>query len=128
MYSSRGIAPATFIGGEIDSSAKFGPGLILQRKAIISCDCVVDRCVKVNINATVMHDARIGAYTTIAPGAVLLGRVRIGKKVFIGANATVLPEVKIGDGSIVGAGAVVTRDVTAGTVVAGVPARAMSSC
>jgi len=43
--------------------------------------------------------------------------------VSIGGNATILPGVKIGAGSLVGAGAVVTRDVAAGTVVGGSPAR-----
>jgi acetyltransferase-like isoleucine patch superfamily enzyme len=40
----------------------------------------------------------------------------------IGSNATVLP-VTIGQSAVVGAGSVVTRDVPAGAVVAGNPAR-----
>jgi acetyltransferase-like isoleucine patch superfamily enzyme len=43
--------------------------------------------------------------------------------VSIGGNATILPGIRIGAGSLVGAGSVVTRDVVAGTVVAGNPAR-----
>lgn len=49
--------------------------------------------------------------------------VRIGDDVWIGSHAIILPGVTIGDGAIVAAGAVVTRDVEAGTVVAGNPAR-----
>ncbi len=41
----------------------------------------------------------------------------------IGSNATILDGVTIGENAMVGAGAVVTKDVAAGAVVAGVPAR-----
>ena len=51
------------------------------------------------------------------------GPVRIGDRVWIGTRAVVLKGVTIGDGAVVAAGAVVTRDVPAGAVVAGVPAR-----
>ncbi|MFM8459941.1 MAG: acyltransferase [Chthoniobacterales bacterium] len=48
---------------------------------------------------------------------------KIGRDVWIGANAVILGGVTIGDGAVIGAGAVVTKDVEAGAVVAGVPAR-----
>jgi acetyltransferase-like isoleucine patch superfamily enzyme len=43
----------------------------------------------------------------------------------IGAGAVILPGVRIGRGALVGAGAVVTRDVAAGKVVVGNPARVL---
>jgi acetyltransferase-like isoleucine patch superfamily enzyme len=49
--------------------------------------------------------------------------VRIGIDVFIGARAIVLKGVTIGDGAVIAAGAVVTRNVAAGDIVAGNPAR-----
>lgn len=52
--------------------------------------------------------------------------VRIGRNVWIGRGATVLAGVSIGDGAVVAANAVVTRDVPAGAVVGGVPARALA--
>jgi acetyltransferase-like isoleucine patch superfamily enzyme len=43
----------------------------------------------------------------------------------VGANSTLLPGVQIGKDAIVGAGSVVTKDVPAGDVVAGNPAKFM---
>jgi acetyltransferase-like isoleucine patch superfamily enzyme len=60
----------------------------------------------------------------VSPGAKaqLAGPV-IRHAAKIGANATILPGVVVGEDALVGAGAVVVRDVPAGTVVAGNPAR-----
>jgi len=89
------------------------------------------------------RDLVLGDYVGWGPGAKVLGSahtgipvdvpiiqtdldiraVRVERWADIGTNATLLPGVTIGEGSIVGAGAVVTRDVPAGAVVAGVPAR-----
>lgn len=49
--------------------------------------------------------------------------IHIGDRVWIGMNVTILKGVKIGDGAIIGAGALVNRDVPAGCLAAGVPAR-----
>jgi acetyltransferase-like isoleucine patch superfamily enzyme len=78
----------------------------------------------------------IGEYTSIrdvnhdrVPGEKLRdsgfvgSAIEIGNEVWLGRGVTVLSGVKIGDGATVGANAVVTRDVPAGAIVAGVPAR-----
>ena len=44
----------------------------------------------------------------------------------LGSGCVVLGGIRIGEGALVGAGAVVTRDVGAGEVVAGIPARALA--
>ncbi|MGW5625643.1 sugar O-acetyltransferase [Streptomyces olivaceus] len=49
--------------------------------------------------------------------------ITIGDNVWLGGGAIVLPGVSIGDNSVIGAGAVVTKDVPAGAVAVGNPAR-----
>jgi len=51
--------------------------------------------------------------------------VTIGDYVFIGPRAIILPGVTIGKGAVVAAGAVVTKDVMAGTIVGGIPAKSL---
>ncbi|HAX69277.1 MAG TPA: N-acetyltransferase [Anaerolineae bacterium] len=50
----------------------------------------------------------------------------VKKRASIGSNATILCGVTIGEGALIGTGSVVTRDVPAGAVVAGNPARPIS--
>ncbi len=77
-------------------------------------------------------DAKLGRDVNVGAGCVFANydgknkyRCVIGDKVFLGSNATLVAPVKIGARAVVGAGAVVTRNVSAGTTVAGVPARVM---
>lgn len=53
--------------------------------------------------------------------------VVIGDRVWIGSNVVVLPGVTIGEGAVCCAGCVVTRDVAPYDVVAGIPARQVST-
>ncbi|QXP84023.1 DapH/DapD/GlmU-related protein [Methylococcus sp. Mc7] len=69
------------------------------------------------------HDTRATVYRE----SLISRPVIIEDNVWIGAGACVLPGVRIGTGSVIGAGSVVTRDVPAGTIVVGVPARAIRS-
>ena len=51
------------------------------------------------------------------------GGITIDDEVWLGHGVIVLSGVRIGKGAVVGAGSVVTRDVPAGAIVVGVPAR-----
>lgn len=53
--------------------------------------------------------------------------ILIGDNVFIGCNVTILPGVEIKDNVIIAAGSIVTKDVKENTVVAGNPAKVIST-
>lgn len=123
FYADQGIAIASIIGGQLSAAARYGAGLVVQRLANISVDCILGEGVRLNVGANVMHDARVGDFVTIAPNAVILGHVSIGSLTYIGANATVLLGRTIGTGCMIGAGAVVVNEVADGVTVKGNPAR-----
>ena len=72
---------------------------------------------------SVVRDANHEPGRPLADSHLVGAPITIGRDVWVAANTTVLAGVTVGDSAIVAAGAVVTKDVAAGTVVAGVPAR-----
>jgi bifunctional UDP-N-acetylglucosamine pyrophosphorylase/glucosamine-1-phosphate N-acetyltransferase len=75
-------------------------------------------------------DADVGAGTNVGAGTITANwdgvtkhRTTIGERVFLGVDTMLRAPVTLGDDSKTGAGAVVTRDVPAGKLAVGVPAR-----
>jgi len=60
-------------------------------------------------------------------GSIASAPIRVGARAWIGFGAIVLKGVAIGEDSVVAAGSVVTRDVPAGTIAGGNPARVLKS-
>jgi maltose O-acetyltransferase len=130
-------------GGEIS----IGEATVISRYCVVTADggqvrvgarCFLNvGCVVGSSSAvTIGDDVAIGPHVVIvdtnkdqearlsgAPRRDESRPITISDGVWIGANAVILAGVSIGPGAVVGAGAVVTRDVPAGAVVGGVPAR-----
>jgi len=96
-------------------------GAIIQPEAIIGKSCII------NTKASVDHECVLEDGVEIAPGATLCGSIHVGKCAWVASGATVLPFLKIGENSIVGAGAVVTKNVPANQIVVGIPAKKLKN-
>jgi bifunctional UDP-N-acetylglucosamine pyrophosphorylase / glucosamine-1-phosphate N-acetyltransferase len=77
-----------------------------------------------------LGDAELGDGTNVGAGTITANwdgerknRTTIGKGAFLGVDTMLVAPVTVGDGAKTGAGAVVTKDVPAGKLAVGVPAR-----
>jgi putative colanic acid biosynthesis acetyltransferase WcaB len=105
------------LGFDLPPVTRVGPGL-----QVFHGQCVVvhPRCV-LGSNVSLRHGCTLG--TAMHDPRDEAAAPLIGDGVFLGAGCTVLGGVVVGDDAVIGAGAVVTRDVPAGAVAVGVPAR-----
>jgi maltose O-acetyltransferase len=109
----------------------YGSHITIGPGTFVNYDCVMLDVAPITIGAACQLATRVQLLTAthpIDPEPRRLGwesaePITIGDNVWLGGGAIVCPGVTIGDDTVVGAGAVVTRDLPAGVVAAGVPAR-----
>jgi UDP-2-acetamido-3-amino-2,3-dideoxy-glucuronate N-acetyltransferase len=126
-------------GCVIGDETRVGPFVEIQQGVIIGARCKIQSHTFVCDGVTVEDEVFVGhgvmfvndktPRATAESGELqseddwTLLRTVVERGASIGSGAVVLGGIRIGAGALVGAGAVVTRDVPAGSVVAGVPAR-----
>lgn len=91
--------------------ATIGRGCVFAPHALICGDPVIGDFCFFNTNATIGHDSRLGAYSTLFPNTEVCGDCDIGEGVIMGIGAYVIPGIRIPAGSKVSAGAVVRESV-----------------
>jgi sugar O-acyltransferase (sialic acid O-acetyltransferase NeuD family) len=113
------VHPAADIG----DGCVLGPGTVLLAQVVLTADIVVGAHVAIMPQTVLTHDDVIGDHVTVASGVRVSGGVTVGAGAYLGAGSLVRESLRVGAGSLVGMGSVVLRDVPAGEVWAGNPAR-----
>ncbi|HXY45699.1 MAG TPA: acyltransferase [Acidimicrobiales bacterium] len=114
-----------------------GDDVSIWSNTLIDYGCRIGHRVKIHCNCYVAQYTELDDDVFLAPGVCVANDLypgdaesarrmrgpKLGAGVQIGVNVTILPFVEIGAGALVGAGSVVTRDLPAGSVAYGNPAR-----
>jgi len=129
-------------GAEVGDGASVGPysflrpGTVLEEGAKVGAYCEVKNS-RVGRGSKVPHlsyvgDTEIGVGVNLGAGTITANydgvnkhRTAVGDGAFTGVNTTLIAPVTVGEDSYTGAGSVINKDVPAGKLAVGAPARAI---
>lgn len=111
-------------GAYLTGTLRIGADCSINPSAVVRGDVVFGDGVRMGA-----HSSVLGFNHSMEPGTPVFRQpltsrgIRVGDDVWIGSHVVVLDGVSVGDSAVLAAGAVVTKDVPAGAIVGGNPAR-----
>jgi sugar O-acyltransferase (sialic acid O-acetyltransferase NeuD family) len=113
------VHPAASVG----KGTLIGAGTVVMAGAVINADCRVGRFCIVNTKASLDHDCIMEDFSSLAPGVTTGGNCRIGSHAAVSIGAVLRHGITIGEHSVVGAGSIVMKPVEPFSVTYGNPAK-----
>lgn len=107
----------------VSNNCTIGDGSIIYPGSCLNHSAQLGRFVVINMNCAVGHDSKLGNYACLAPGVCLAGKTIVAEGVEMGIGSATVQGVTIGHGSVIGGLAMVTRNIAAGVVAFGNPAK-----
>jgi sugar O-acyltransferase (sialic acid O-acetyltransferase NeuD family) len=107
----------------VPPSCEVGAGSVVLAGVVATAEVSLGAHVGLMPQVVLTHDDVLADFATVGSGARLAGGVTVGTGAYLGAGCLVREGCTIGPWALVGMGAAVTRDIPAGQVWVGVPAR-----
>jgi sugar O-acyltransferase (sialic acid O-acetyltransferase NeuD family) len=111
--------PQSFVA----SSVEVGIGSFIASFVTVQPMARIGRFASLRGGANLGHHCQLGDHAYVGPNASLLGYARMETGACLGGNAVLMARKTLGAFAIAGIGSAVTKDVPAGAVVFGSPAR-----
>jgi sugar O-acyltransferase (sialic acid O-acetyltransferase NeuD family) len=125
----RGICPdLAFVSSvhpkaSIATDVSIGEGTVIMAGVSVNSCCSIGRFCILNTNSSLDHDSIMEDFSSLAPRATTGGNCRIGSYSAISIGAVVIHGVHIGNNTVVGAASLVLKPIDSFIVAYGSPAK-----
>ena len=123
ICSELPFVSAVHPGASIGRDVALGAGTVVMAGAVVNPGCRVGRFCIVNTKASLDHDCVMEEFSSLAPGVTVGGACRIGSYSAVSIGAVLRHSIAIGEHCVIGAGSTVLQDVESFAVAYGTPAR-----
>ena len=104
-----------------------GQGTVVMAGVAINPCCSVGRFCILNTHSSLDHDSIMEDFSSLAPRAVTGGNCRIGRYSAVSIGAVLIHGIHVGEHTVIGAGSLVVKSIKSFVVASGAPAKVIRS-